>query len=537
MDEELHRITESNRYIPFDEVIPPIDLTRVRSLRSQDVDIRRHLLVFADKPSITKKSDRIMVKNHYGAGPEGQLAAQLKPKRRQRSYLVACDFSDESFNAIEWTMGTMMRDGDQLYVVTVVNRDDNPEAVKQAGLSLSKELQKASEAVTEKAKKILDQMLLFDVALITYAICGRVKDVLSKLISELQLTMVVCGSKGRGSMKGLFMGSISTYLVHKSPVPVTVIKPQKTKKTKEKKPVKASPLSESVESGQLAVDELSNSLTIRLWEWEDETKHNKKNEKSKRDWEQESKKLNEVQSLPPLSRTDINSANIKSLRDVELQQELWDYIMNTIWRLENSEDKKSWEPIVSQFRKLREGVYASEWSRGNYDFAIQGNRDCLRGLVDELYVIKKESEKPFYTVLDILYFCCYIEDKQTVMKRWTGLEQKDTKETQFAKSLIHCIFVSENPIEYFKLYQQAPYYPYRLIMDQYHEKVRIRAIKTLRKAYLSVSLQWAKIWLGLEQEVEVVPMMNQLMQCVDRVDVNLQVVHFIRSNNKKTNQA
>lgn len=62
-------------------------------------------------------------------------------------------------------------------------------------------------------------MLLFDVALITYAICGRVKDVLSKLvgfsltkdkkkltffnqISELPLTMVVCGSRGRGSMKG-----------------------------------------------------------------------------------------------------------------------------------------------------------------------------------------------------------------------------------------------------------------------------------------------------------------------------------------------
>lgn len=59
------------------------------------------------------------------------------------------------------------------------------------------------------------------------------------------------------------------------------------------------------------MSKLKDSLTIRLWEWEDETKHNKKNEKSKRDWEQESKKLNEVQSLPPLSRTDINSANIK----------------------------------------------------------------------------------------------------------------------------------------------------------------------------------------------------------------------------------
>ncbi|CAO3677375.1 unnamed protein product [Rhizopus stolonifer] len=261
MDDELYRITESNRYIPYDEVVPQIHLARVNSLRSQDVDIKRHLLVFADKPSVTKKSDQIIVKNHYGAGPKGQLADNLKPRRRQRSYLVACDFSEESFSAIEWTMGTMMRDGDQLYVVTAVNRDDNPEAVKQAGLSLSKELSRASETVTEEAKKALNQMLLFDVALITYAICGRVKDVLSKLISELPLTMVVCGSRGRGSMKGLFMGSISTYLVHKSPVPVTVIKPQKTKKAEEKKRVKAPPLSESVESGQLAVDELSSKTT------------------------------------------------------------------------------------------------------------------------------------------------------------------------------------------------------------------------------------------------------------------------------------
>ncbi|KAG1451139.1 hypothetical protein G6F56_008162 [Rhizopus delemar] len=115
MDDELYRITESNRYIPYDEAVPQIHLARVNSLRSQDVDIKRHLLVFADKPSVTKKSDQIIVKNHYGAGPKGQLADNLKPRRRQRSYLVACDFSEESFSAIEWTMGTMMRDGDQLY--------------------------------------------------------------------------------------------------------------------------------------------------------------------------------------------------------------------------------------------------------------------------------------------------------------------------------------------------------------------------------------------------------------------------------------
>lgn len=142
-DDELIRITEANRFIPANT--QPTQSTqqqrpRSKSLRSQSVSTRRHLLVFADTPTITKKSDRIIVSNRYGAGPEGSLSSDLKPSRKCRSYLVACDFSDESFHAIEWTMGTMMRDGDKLYIVTAVNRDDNPEAVKEAGLSLAKEV-------------------------------------------------------------------------------------------------------------------------------------------------------------------------------------------------------------------------------------------------------------------------------------------------------------------------------------------------------------------------------------------------------------
>lgn len=142
-DDELMRITEANRFIPANTGSPqPTQQQRPRSksLRSQSVSTRRQLLVFADNPTVTKKSDRIIVSNHYGAGPEGALSSDLKPNRRCRSYLVACDFSDESYHAIEWTMGTMMRDGDKLYVVTAVNREDNPEAVKEAGLSLSKEV-------------------------------------------------------------------------------------------------------------------------------------------------------------------------------------------------------------------------------------------------------------------------------------------------------------------------------------------------------------------------------------------------------------
>lgn len=141
-DDELRRITEANRFIPISntDTIEKKPRDRAKSLRSQSVSTRKQLLVFADNPQVTKTSDRIIVRNYYGAGPEGQLVDDLKPKRKARQYLVACDFSDESFHAIEWTMGTMMRDGDKLHVVTAVNREDNPEIVKEAGLSLSKEV-------------------------------------------------------------------------------------------------------------------------------------------------------------------------------------------------------------------------------------------------------------------------------------------------------------------------------------------------------------------------------------------------------------
>ncbi|KAI8881235.1 adenine nucleotide alpha hydrolases-like protein [Backusella circina FSU 941] len=261
-DDELERITEANKHIFCDNKKNDNNQSEMKTEntpRALPSDERRKILCFSNHPVIEKKPDSIIVTNKYGAGPKGVLNEGLRSKRRPRSYLVACDFSDESFHCIEWTLGTVMRDGDTLYVVTIVNRDDNPDAVKEAGLSLSKELKKASETVTNEAKSVMAQMLLFDVKLITYAICGRVKDVLSNLIDELPLSMVICGSRGRGTVKGLLMGSISTYLVHKSSVPVTVIRPQKRKSVVRKRPVHTVPLSKSVESGKLAVDELSKS--------------------------------------------------------------------------------------------------------------------------------------------------------------------------------------------------------------------------------------------------------------------------------------
>lgn len=60
------------------------------------------------------------------------------------------------------------------------------------------------------------------------------------------------------------MGSVSTFLVHNSPVPVSVVRPQKKAKKNKGKMTAAQRLSQSVRSGQLRVDEAAGANAPNL---------------------------------------------------------------------------------------------------------------------------------------------------------------------------------------------------------------------------------------------------------------------------------
>lgn len=63
------------------------------------------------------------------------------------------------------------------------------------------------------------------------------------------------------------MGSISTFLVHNSPVPVNVVRPLKKKKKAKHKKTAAQKLSQSVMNGQLKVDEAEGAaLSINSYD-------------------------------------------------------------------------------------------------------------------------------------------------------------------------------------------------------------------------------------------------------------------------------
>ena len=57
--------------------------------------------------------------------PESKLGT-----RKRRQYVVASDLSQESRYAVEWGIGTVLRDGDEMLIVTVVENDSKGLVVK-----------------------------------------------------------------------------------------------------------------------------------------------------------------------------------------------------------------------------------------------------------------------------------------------------------------------------------------------------------------------------------------------------------------------
>ncbi|KAF9435427.1 hypothetical protein BGZ76_006316 [Entomortierella beljakovae] len=145
------------------------------------------LVETAKNPARTRITLRYTGKDVPGSTPHKEKVST----RGRKNYMVATDLSGESWHATEWAINTILRNGDEMNVVTIVEDD---KATRSMGA----------------------------------------KELLIEMIDDLDdLSTVLVGSRGRGAIKGLLLGSISNFLVHNSSVPVMVVRA--TKKGKAKK--------------------------------------------------------------------------------------------------------------------------------------------------------------------------------------------------------------------------------------------------------------------------------------------------------------
>lgn len=173
--------------------------------------------------------------------------------RRLRKYLVATDLSDESTHALEWAIGTVLRDGDTLIAIYCVDEEtgivtgdgslvpDDPKAMKEQAAAINlmttsksapgalhlrgdsaantprqspapsgrgdwskaeEERYRAVRDITERVLRLLRKTQLQVRVVVEVLHCKNPKHLITEVIDLVSPTLVVIGSRGRSALKG-----------------------------------------------------------------------------------------------------------------------------------------------------------------------------------------------------------------------------------------------------------------------------------------------------------------------------------------------
>jgi nucleotide-binding universal stress UspA family protein len=137
-----------------------------------------------------------------------------------RSILVPVDGSDHAAAALERAIEIAKGSGARLTVLHVIEPPHPPPvgAAYVAGL-LTTESEEDAEALLERAAVRVPEGM----PAATIVRRGTAADEILRRIDAAAHDLVVMGSRGRGPIRSLLLGSVSRAVVHRSPVPVIVV--------------------------------------------------------------------------------------------------------------------------------------------------------------------------------------------------------------------------------------------------------------------------------------------------------------------------
>ncbi|KAM6494209.1 Universal stress protein family domain containing protein [Amanita muscaria] len=155
--------------------------------------------------------------------PDGKLAGRMR-----RRYLVASDLGEESRYALEWGIGTVLRDGDELLVVHVIENESkvdplDPNTTDRAvKLRRQQERQGFAYILVRQSTSLLQRTRLH-VRIVCQAWHAKnARHMLLDIADYYEPIMLIVGSRGLGQLSGILLGSTSHYLIQKCSVPVMV---------------------------------------------------------------------------------------------------------------------------------------------------------------------------------------------------------------------------------------------------------------------------------------------------------------------------
>jgi nucleotide-binding universal stress UspA family protein len=142
-----------------------------------------------------------------------------------KQILVTLDGSDTAEKALDYAIDLARKDNAGLTLLTVVEPRDStsrtlppemfepyPEEVKAGHMAI---LNRSLKKVQEKAPEVeVDTKIAY----------GNAANLIVETCKEGTYDLVVMGSRGRGGIKGLLLGSVSRSVANEAPIPVLIIK-------------------------------------------------------------------------------------------------------------------------------------------------------------------------------------------------------------------------------------------------------------------------------------------------------------------------
>lgn len=162
----------------------------------------------------------------------GNFFLLINPQMKPKMFLLCMDFSPESIFALEWSLGTVLVDGSVLFIVCVIEENDNNHHLKGNTLNENAREQARLNMLNRAKQQVLSLLKLtkLQIHIVIEIIHHPIpRHLILECIDNLQPTLVIVGSKGLSAIKGVLLGSLSNYLVTKSSVPVMVVR-EKLKK-------------------------------------------------------------------------------------------------------------------------------------------------------------------------------------------------------------------------------------------------------------------------------------------------------------------
>jgi nucleotide-binding universal stress UspA family protein len=137
--------------------------------------------------------------------------------------LVPLDGSDNSFRALETAIFLAKKINAAIIGFYVVDILPVTEAQIIDPVSIQFEEKKYANRILKKAKSLCKQGGVDFSQVIEFGTPGYV---IVKFIKnkDNKIDFVVMGSRGRGAVKEIFLGSVSNFVLHKSHVPVLIVK-------------------------------------------------------------------------------------------------------------------------------------------------------------------------------------------------------------------------------------------------------------------------------------------------------------------------